>query len=212
FVDSQHTRFEARDDALEGAERFSSHDFGLETQLFEIRNRLLSMERGGGEQPHGRAFEDSRDRFAYRPRAGLAIQTHKYGVKLAHVLGRQQVDRGRVVEQAPAAELVYLRVCKAAERRAQNAHERKPVVRVVDGAEQIDGVDNLLDGVKMSFALHDIAQSTASKRLDVIMDIGELAEQKRHVAGADETRLPAVHDLCFAQYFLVEPAGEILCL
>ena len=78
-------------------------------------------------------------------------------------------------------QFVNLLVGEPAQRRAQHADQRQTVMGIFHGAQQIDGVDDFFRGVKMALAFDDVANPLAAQRFQVIVDVGELAQQNRDI-------------------------------
>jgi hypothetical protein len=68
-----------------------------------------------------------------------------------------------------------------AQRRAEHAHKGQPVVCIFNRSEQIHGVDDFFRGVKVPFSLDNIANAIAPKRLQVIVDVGELSKKDGNI-------------------------------
>ncbi len=68
-----------------------------------------------------------------------------------------------VIEQVLPVQLINLLVGEPAQRRAQYADERQPIVGIFHCAQQVDGVDDFFRGVKVAFAFDDVANFLAAQ-------------------------------------------------
>ena len=80
---------------------------------------------------------------------------------------------------------------------------------IFDSAEQIDGVDDFFGGVEVALPLDYVANAPMSKRLQIVMNIGELAEKKRDVFRLSHHLFASgVNEAQLSQHFILEPRGE----
>ena len=153
-------------------------------KLLQIGHCLLAVKIAGREQLHRQRCEHMRDRGSDRQGAGLFVQARERVVKLGQ--GRRKIFagefcRGAVVEQVLPVQFVNLLIGESAQRRAQHADQRQTVVGIFHRAQQIDGVDDFFRGVKMALAFDDVANSLTAQGFQVVVNVGELAQQNRDV-------------------------------
>src|SRR4030095_7844545 len=75
----------------------------------------------------------------------------------------------------------------------------------------IHGVDDFFCGVKVPLSLYNIANAVAPKRLQVIVDVGELSEKDGNILRLRPNPLPSGVENGGSFYdFLFEPTGETL--
>src|SRR6266542_2705240 len=96
-----------------------------------------------------------------------------------------------------------------AQRRAEHAHKGQPVVWILNCPEQIHGFDDFFRGVKVSLSLDNIANAIAPKRLQVIVDVGELSKKDGNILRLRPNLLSTGVENGGSFYDLVfEPTGE----
>jgi hypothetical protein len=102
-------------------------------------------------------------------------------------------------------------ICQPTQRRAEHADKGQPVVWVLNCSEQIHGIDDFLGGVKVSLSLYNIANAVAPKRLQVIVDVGELSEKDGNILRLRPNQLSTRVENGGSFYDLVfEPTGQTL--
>ena len=108
-------------------------------------------------------------------------------------------------------QIINALVRHATERRSQDADESEPVVRITDGAKEIDGVDDFFGGVEMALSLDHVANLPAPKRLQIVIDIGELTEKNRNIFWLCSGPFAFLIDEAnLVQQVVLEPRGETL--
>ncbi len=212
-LDVEHALFQLANRFLQRGQAFAAEQLGLLRELLQIRHRLLAVKIAGREQLHRQGCEHVRDRGADGQRAGLFVQARERVVELGQ--GRREIlaefCRGSVIEQVLAVQLVNLLIGESAQRRAQHADQGQTIVGIFHRAEQIDGIDDFFRGVKVALALDDVANPLAAQRLQVVVNVGELAQQNGHVFRLRAHRFAMrSEDRGLAQDLLFQPARQAL--
>src|SRR3989338_349685 len=175
------------------------------------------MKSGGRQKANRPAVKNAGDRFSHGQASNLPVKPRKKLIKLLYVGERRllvslKALRRLVIQQPLSVQLVDLGVREAAQRRAQHSYEGQLVVRVVYRPEQVNGVDDLLDGIEVSFALDHVMQASSAKRLQVVVDVRQLSQEYRHMLRLNHClRSVFVDNLSLAQNIFLEPSRQTLC-
>ena len=156
--------------------------------------------------------ENTRDRRADRQSARLVVEPRQRAIKIdqrRRKLLVVELGAVTIVEPILPVQLVNLQIGEAAQRRTQHADQSQTVVGILHRAQQVDRVDDFFGGVEMAFAFDDVADPVTAKRLQVVVNVGQLAHQDGDVFGLGVDGLAAgIENLRLAQHRLFQPARQ----
>ena len=77
--------------------------------------------------------------------------------------------------------LIYLTVGQTHQGRPQDARKRNRVMRILYYAQEVDKIENLLRGVEILLAFHDVRDAIPLKRLNVRLELGKRPQKQGNV-------------------------------
>src|SRR4030095_6331473 len=105
-------------------------------------------------------------RGANRHSAGFIMEARQRVIKLYQRRWKilsSEFPGSAVIEQVLPVQLINLLVGETAQRRAQDADERQPIVGIFYCAQQVDGVDDFFRGVKVALTFDDVTNFLAAQ-------------------------------------------------
>src|SRR5690242_18074471 len=170
------------------------------------------MERSGCQERQWQSSKNLRDRFSDRKRSAGHVQCGKMSIKLRHSLGKFRSGepfRSPIVEKVPGVQIIDHLIRCAAERGTENAHQRESIVRIVNRAKQVDSIDDLPGAVEVAFSFDDIPNSTATQRLEIVVNICQFSEKKSDILRLYRGGLPVtVAERDFSEHLILQPRRE----